>query len=460
MRRPTLNLQTIAVATIVVIGVGAFVRLLKGSDALTPNTDSRRPFNIVLLTDEEGSKGKVVRAMRDGKVLGSYTCSAQDAEVAWLYYNGPQTAHVPESMPLATGEDQGSWLYDWYSNGPLMRVVFHKQYVVKPRSVSLLFPAYVDRRGETLSTATIRLTHFAEVIRYLAPPSADEARLAETDVRAEYEDTPGYSHLNLISVRPTLKEMEKAHEMMDFKIIESTYQPEGTNEINVFDGKTDAVKVRIDRYRYVDSIVYLHYTNAQIATIDGANVLRLPTTQVIGNLLDATATVIKHIPDRSRGPSHGRSVGEMVVTLDRKQHPEVNFSPLARLESLSPSLESMGLDLLRVRLGQTYDKVLERRGPRSESTTGTIPEIRIGVRISTPVKYATKTYVLPIHHVKRDKPQGQIDYGNFYGDLAYGNEHGWLLIEPTIKLYLPGATTTIVPRFSSLGSSGSPGSTR
>jgi len=389
--------QSLCAVIVAIVAILIFVNSLRGSP--TPNA-VRMPsqhFDITLLADEAASPGKTIKAVKDGRILGSYTCSAQDASVAWLYDNGATKLDqglIDQSAMFAVGGAQAAdesgrpFPFSHVQVGPVVRLVFPRGYAKQPASILFkVFDGRFDHEAKN-ETKIIKLTHFALPIRSISAPSPSEAKASESDAIAICETQPNG---------------KLAHEIVDVQVVSSSYCPEGSEVPNAteYATDTDAVKVRVDRYKSVESITTLIYKDAQIADVNGVRTLRFPTTQDIGYVLDAKAWIQKLLPISNQRSSRSSATGDLLVRLDRKQHLETRFSPKASLASIFPPIAALGLNRIRFRIGDTgYGEDQTSRTKPNQSFTSTVPELKIGIRVTTPVKISSHILILPVHHIK------------------------------------------------------------
>ncbi|MDR3690709.1 MAG: hypothetical protein P4L46_15125 [Fimbriimonas sp.] len=409
MNGPNSTWKAILAGLVTLFAVFAFRSILKPDPSQLPTPMPKVGVDFRLLAQAAASPGKVIPAVKDGRVLASYTCTPQDGAIAWLYdYASTQTvqgsvvvgAPVPgygyvDGGPVVA-DGRGRPLPDWVQQkGPLKLVVIPRGYATKPAGVRVLVADGLTPD----SFETIPISAFAEPIQCLAKPSVDETASAEESLglTAVCEVIDGESDW--------IQLQDRQHRDVGGRIIRSSFCPEGLFDPRNYGRETDAVEVLTEDRKEVDSFETLTYRNAQISDVNGIRALRLPTTQVVGHVLDATATIQKLMPFSNQRPGHASANGDMFIRLDRKTHPRRDGIPTAEVDGISPSVDELGLDLLRLRIGDSGTGVdlvgtrgIHRIGPH------TIPVLTIKIRIRNWVIQKSKRYVLAVHHVHRPKP--------------------------------------------------------
>ena len=403
----------------IVIVIGSMLTLFKVKSAMEPDqlVAQTRRFNVVVLNQAAASPGKVVLAVKDGKTIGSYTCTAQDAEVAWLYDAGATKSSIGEGSGLpwdfAPGPpvDENNRVFPirCLQKGELIRLRIPRGYAQKPLRVS--FPVFdgVVTASSIPKRKTIVLDQFAEPTRCIPPMTPSEIAAADKLVQINCYVVPGgepYTHLTLA---PEVKKRFEDHsESWREDLLSTAYCPEGDGEpeFSHYVDQLDAVKVRVNRYHYTQSVVNLTYKKAQIVTVDGVKELQFPTTQHVGMLEDAEATIEKSQALPKRRSKDSSTSGLILVKVQRHPH-GIDSESEASFAGMTPSIESLGIDVLHIRLGGNSIGVdLKRKGNQSLSSPTIIPELTISVRIRKPHKFASDTMVLPIHlHHVKTKPK-------------------------------------------------------
>jgi len=410
MKKPLLTLQSLGAVIVVLVAIGALVKVMKANEPQKPiqHVDPFRTWEITLLNEEAAAPGKVVQAVKDGRVVGTYTCTAQDQAVAWVYDEGGNHNEIsqPETQPI--DEKNRHYQLSTDVKGPLVRIVVPRGHSVKPSSLAVTFHRYNQDSKSQVVAKVITLTKFADPIRVLPTPSPSAAKAAESIVTATCTTRPdGYSDVSIVTNPPMLKALRERHEYFSLTELSSSFFPEGPTPPNLFSicDDTDAVKVAVSHYKTVETTVYLTYHNAQVVSVNGLRALRFPTTQEIGSVLDAKATIQKLMPIINQKSAHASSIGELLVRLERLPHQSADGNPTASFASISPSVDSLGLDLLRFRLGDiTCGEDLQGHRHLGQPSITTIPELKIGIHISRNVKISSQTYVVPVHHLQAKKP--------------------------------------------------------
>ena len=418
MKKPPISLQSVGVGIVAVVAIVVFAKTVGAYIRSKPTQLLNRRYHITLLSDEEGSPGKVIRAIRDGRVIGSYTCTNQDAEVAWLY-DDDATSLDHSDIVLTSYDSRGIPFPSLkHQVGHAIRITVPRGYSTRPDSLSIPVLEGVSTPKFMPKTKNIKLTHFAVPVRCLMNPTPVQEPISRSILTAKAEQlSNGCSYMNY---QPAHR-----HEFLHMTILSSTYCPEGSQipDLYYYGSQTEAVKMRVDRYELVDKVTYLVYRNAQIVTINGNRTLRLPTTQIVGLIGDATAIVEKLNPIASKKTHDAHSIGELLVRLRRVRHPEVKYSPIASFASLDPDIDSLGLDLLRFRLVDFgFGEDLLPHIPVKSASMGTIPEIKIGIKITTPVRISTNTIVVPIEHTKQVRTENSQGPQNHSSSLLHDVE--------------------------------------
>jgi len=442
MRNSFSNIQKLATAFVVLVAIIALGKTVRVSGVAKTAPQPRRQqflevlggpmhwaartYDISLLNEEAAAPGKIVRAVKDGRIVGSYTCTSQDAEVAWFFDDaykergggmrfkraGPWVERIAPDEPVATDEDHRPFPFTRFEKGPLIRIVFPKGYASKPKSISFKLYDGLQTWESHPTIKTVQLTHFADPARCVPRASQPETAASESILKADCNDFPGgRSAVQFEEINPTEKDLYDRHEFQDFRILSSSYCPEGIFEPEFYFNETDTVRVCVDRYKVIDKMTYLVYKNPQLALVNGVRTLRLPTTQDVGFFANAKALIRKLLPVPVPRGSHALAVGSLTIHIERKLQSDVKYGPRASLASIYPPVDSLGLDLLKIRvvdsgLGSLCGEDIRPSGAISQTPLTNIREIKIGVLVSTPVKISSKTLVLPLHHLAADRHIG------------------------------------------------------
>ena len=397
MKKSSVALQTIAVAIMAIAAVIVLIKQLKGDDVTAPAPIRERAYKLRLLSQEAASDGKVVSAIKDGKVIGGYKCTAQDAAVAWLFDDGATKYSQIEVLPTITDGSRQYHNFGWFTDGPLMRVVFPRGYRSKPKSVAITFRP----PGRYGASQAFQMTHFADPTRFLQAPKNAQPSGPDPDVSAQCTVTPdGSMSIHVDSIHPSIQEMALRREKLQYHVLCSSFCPPGPQSPYFeFGNESDAIQIIVNRYREVDSVVTLIYKNAQIESVNGVRLLRLPTTQDVGTILGNKATVQKLLPFPSTQRNQSKSEGDMIIRLDRKSQILAWEYPRAEIIGISPTVDQLGLDILKFRIADTYSTTL-RSTKKSATGAFVIPELKIFVRITDWKRLGSENLVLPVQHVR------------------------------------------------------------
>ena len=329
------NLTGTAIVAVVIIAAASVITFFRVKSAAEPAPvigQSRR-FNYELLTQQAASPGKVVRAVKDGKVLASYTCTSQDAAVAFLFDSQEPTSEKPEMFGLpadiGTGQawDEQNHAYPirCLQKGALIRLRVPRGYSKKPKTVSFRVFDGLDTSTSIPKLKSIVLDQFAEPERSIPPLTMKEIKSADDILRIDsyfYSNWVGYTNMKLAP--HVQSELQKNNESWTEDLLSTAFCPEGTDEpeFDRYRSQLDVIKVRINRIRHRKRVITLTYRNAQIVTIDGERVLQFPTTQQVGMLEDAQASIDKQMLAPKITGKHEPSSGRLLIRIQRLRHPK------------------------------------------------------------------------------------------------------------------------------------------
>jgi len=88
----------------------------------------------------------------------------------------------------------------------------------------------------------------------------------------------------------------------------------------------------------------------------------------------------------------------MIIRLDRKSQILAWEYPRAEIIGISPTVDQLGLDILKFRIADTYSTTL-RSTKKSATGAFVIPELKIFVRITDWKRLGSENLVLPVQHV-------------------------------------------------------------
>jgi len=409
------SLQGLVVGLLAVIGVAAVVRNL-GRFAKDPGY-VRPPegpkFQLDVLAQEAAVPGKIIHAKLEGKDLLNYTCTDQDAAIAVFTMRDLQT-HA-ESVPhvVSTLDPEGhGYSTRIISEKGISILIVRAGFSKRPSSIEVIlnqdrdYAVYRQQGG-------IKFTKIAEPRRVLSPPSPKDAAENEKFAKATVDDATGQLH-----IRPGAKYYSRG-ERVTVHVVGTSYSNSplefavGPEAITYFGAGNDAVKVRLDRYRYEDTITTLTYKNASIVQRGGQIVLLLPSEQEVGSILGIPA-ILANLSIPRKGATvkkPGPPRGEIRLTFDPTSQRSTlsaagNPPTELRLERVLPSLEQLGLETVRVMvIGNNtelagFDTTLKSSLRVGTPALSTIPEFKLMIRVSKPTKVSSKTVVLPVHRVK------------------------------------------------------------
>ena len=422
MKQNQARTRSAAIFIIVLLSVVTFIKIKPGHDP-TPEfiVGQARRYNYTLLTQEAAVPGKIVLAIKDGKVLGSYRCTSQDAVVAWIYDSERESSDKREHSGISaagfigkvTDEKNQEFPIRCLQIGHLIRLRIPRGFAIKPQGIAITVLDGYYSQTSIPRQKTIVLSQFAEPKRFTRPPINAEVSSADKILRAECYVLPsGASNTTIVPVQPAWSEVLAKHESWSAEVISTAYCPEGPDEpdISHYGNQTDAIKVRINRFRYRDSLSYLTYRNARIMTVDGVRMLQLPTTQRVGKLQDAPATIERSQLPRSKKTLHQLSSGYLLIKLQRHSHKMEQAVGAASFVSLTPTIDDLGLDILHIRIGGNSVGVdLVPKGQKRSVQISVIPELKIAINISTSYKFASDTLIIPVHtHILHDKSPSRV----------------------------------------------------
>jgi len=168
---------------------------------------------------------------------------------------------------------------------------------------------------------------------------------------------------------------------------------------------TTALKVRLERYQYIESTETLVYRNASVSSIDGKRSLLLPSSQTIGNIRGTAVTVDQLIAPRH--PSkEDKNEGTISIKLNRAtSNLPAYLAPTVRIMGIQPMADEMGLDVIHTRLAEADPSDFPAKTAPVVSKISSIPEIRITLRITTPTLISSQEVTVPLRHGPTPKPQ-------------------------------------------------------
>ena len=414
--------QILAVCLFAIVGVFVGVRAIRSSGSRSTSfATSTTKIQVDLITEEAASQGKIIEARDKGVVTIRYVCTEKDAAVAMVTARDMQTG--TDVFPLvieAKDQDRKSYSVDVKPGSPASLLVLRNGFAKKPKFVDI----WIMAMGRPSSPVKIHLTKFGEPVKLIRPPSQLDARKVEQKANAVLNDTDGF-------INVTYNASLLPNEIVVPKVLATTFESgRGGDTISPYVDETsrretDAVKVRLDHFRVKSSITTLTYTNAKIQSISGRTILAFPFDQQVGSLLgfpvqlkDLHARIAPKIPGKTTPP---QEIYLEVSTAHTSSDPPINqgVESKIRLVGVSPPLESLGIDALRVKLyassnkiGSTgeaginagFDQTLHASGSPVSNPPSELRELQFKVMIDLPTKVFSETLVLPVQHINRPGP--------------------------------------------------------
>ena len=363
----------------------------------------------VLLAEEEAYAGKVITVSGHGSTLATITCKPYDAAVAVV--SMPTPRGESELLPMvdqATDGDGRSYIADIATQESFLFVTIERGFAHTPKQVTVKihFFAPRDSKRQAVAQISIPFTKIAPAKRLLSPPTGKNLVEAEKYATAEYIENKKFL---AIKPKPGLAAYAST---MAYSFSPPEALKDGMWVSNpTYTGDQDAVMVRLDYPRAIDTQFSLTYKNAEIAKLNGVNVLQLPSDQTVGTIQGQTATIQKF--DWSKKvKSLKRSHGDVLIKVKRLA-PHLagrifmmgnSMSvPSLTLLRVTPPVSDLGLDWLQVSIdAYLFHTRIDAATKNNEPLTSKIPELKIDFRLQRIEFPRSQTIVLPIHRVKSD----------------------------------------------------------
>ncbi len=402
--------QTIYVPIIVVVAVAAAILINRRSTAEPPHGPPRLPdpdFQVDVLAQEEATPGKIIRISgASGAEALKYTCTADDAAIAVFTIRDKESGEaIPAMIKSAKDTNQRDYSASISVGGPICVLSLKREFAVKPKVVNVNVG-----NGHVLGSkeVTIPLSKIADPVRLFVPPRGAKAAAAEKIARATFVRDRKYIDVKV--VRPLPPDMVEYVDLLD-----TSFGP-AIMGFGILADCPDAVRVRLRRYRRIPIEYELIYKNAKVLHLNGTNFLSLPTKQLMGEMEGLgvmggnRAPAEKGKSARKNLPSNQQldlawSVIPFPKTHATLQDPNGGYS-MGQVAAISPSIEDMGLDSLRLNLASGNIDNRYRAGlsamikatKKSElPKKAEIQELRIKVLMTHQEKVSTQEIILPVH---------------------------------------------------------------
>jgi len=370
---------------------------------------------IVVLDQEAAFPGKIIHIKQPGLSEFRYRCRPDDAAYSVFTFRDKHSGtDLGPEVKSAVDSSGNEYMVSTIGYSHVNILTLKRGFARRPSGVSVKVSV-----GNTGKACLMNLTKISDPVRELASPTADAASKAECFAKATYSDRNGLIFVTPIG--PTKPSMSTF-----VRILASTYSSWSPYEhrsaipFNTFYGKSvEAIQTRLDRIRSEQSESTLVYRNAKVVDVNGKHFLYLPTQQNIGTVIGQTAVLSNHLPIQKQGyiPKSTLANEELEVrwfskSNDGLSRPRLEYRdtpyPTIQIESVSPNLEEMGLDSLKVIVSgsnRTFGpmhgvtKAFRSAIHPSAPTLREIPELKIRLRVTVYSLVSSQTVVLPVHHI-------------------------------------------------------------
>ncbi len=372
-------------------------------------------FQLDVLQQEKATPGKVFKVTDpNGSEVMKYVCAPDDAAIA-IFTMRDKFRGQSLRAAVSTARDMVSrnYLGVVMSNGPVKVLALKRGFSTKPDAVNVeIANAGVTgrRRG------TIRIEDIADPVRDVVPPPDTTTAEAEKSAFAKLNHDRTFVTVECRTPLPP-DQVEKA------VLVDSSYFPfilprrpfgfwplPNTSAVSI-----DAVKVRLDRFHKQSREVVLTYKDAKLVKVNGRNFVSLPKRQELGQIEGALIVASNKPPLEFGGHRLQSPPSNQVIELQwkfrRKRGERVDPTkavppPELELLSVSPKIDDLGLDTLRVSLNDAFmqgrrfsgfTEVLRSQQKSTHPLVIDIPKIEFRVRITHLQKISSRTLVLPVH---------------------------------------------------------------
>ncbi len=415
-------------------------RQVQPQKQIPSRSDSQMQISVI--AQVAATPGKQVHATQNGVESLSYTFKSDDAAIALFTLRDKRTGKNGIPYLMEARDPQGH-LYraviETFGDVNVNLVAVKRGFSVRPSSVAITISSGglpEDRRF------VINVKNIDAPRRVLSPPTPSLAISSKKVAEVDVDDVGGNIRIRTVESPPKGGYFKTSFVALSyFDVPESGFWP---FEPSLYCKALDAAKIRIDRMKPVLSETTLVYSNAQVIQANGKNFLSLPKLQRVGTVAGYTVSLGNRIPYKREVPLNKRGKNDQEVDLRFSEaEPIVKgsvkaFDPrqgrhggqpidasLIEILDVSPSVEAMGLDSLRLQVaGGNVDvldgsnhgrvgrinmtgiptnsfKTIYARRRASGSTISAIPELKIHLRATKFILESTRTLVVPVHHISQ-----------------------------------------------------------
>ena len=355
---------------------------------------------IQFVTAAEASRGRILKINDENGAAAEYKCGPADAAVAALTAVSDVRGSTMR-LEAQTGVDENGSRYSvgLHKEGKFFFVTVHRGFSHIPRTVNvdLWFSAIRDDRVQTRTTYKLQFKRFAPPVRVISPLSGPKLVEAEKHAYAEY-----------VVDRQSIVVDVAPRDHAGYVLLARSFQNDENIRISlaenplaqgIYDDQSDAVLVELRSSRPTESWWNVSYKNAEIHIVDGHRVLWFPKTEATGLLNNETSSIHQ---------TNTRPENTFTSEINISVSPRLRLrSPLdvLSLESISPSLEEMGLESLQVDVNSIGLHVVKKSNPGSKTKTiDKVPNLTLRFKAIGNATSLLATYALPIHRVQSVKP--------------------------------------------------------
>ncbi|MDR3692937.1 MAG: hypothetical protein P4L46_26390 [Fimbriimonas sp.] len=395
-------------------------RSVEGAD---PAKVPPHSYEVDLLTEEACSDGQVVQSVPPDHRHLTYRCTSQDAAAAWVSVRDVRSGK-PASFVRASAEDDAHRRYVTVVReiDQAVLICLERGFSTHPGHVSVKLE--FGRIKEPVQNALLTFSRIASPVAVIQPPVNGIPR----PMTATFLSGPNTLTYSL--ARPLAPGEHLAAHVLATTYCQAASDSEGLpNEfVTAYGGDSDAIKVRLDRYRLEDKEVVLHYRNARIAKVDGFYTLILPTDQIVGVLGKDSAVIrSQKMPSETVVQTTIPHASLNIVLENQRKALQYDAgvnAPIApptapsadakwTFLGMSPRLDDLGLAWLALRIRQRPDphsdkptsslfaQVIRSSSAKHKGLPMEVPSLDLRFRIRAPSIIDSTTAVLPLHYKKK-----------------------------------------------------------
>jgi len=390
-----------------------------------------RSFRVDLVTEEACAPGKIVRAIVHGKTVAEYPCAPLDSAAAWIEIHDQQNGHKPDFCSSTASDDKGN-LY-WTATkqiGDRYLVRVANGYAHQPGSISVRID--YGRDHENPQNSVLKFTHLAEPKIVLAPLNESQRLSAQKLASASFISGHKIFAVNLL--QPSSKDEFIYPHVLATSYCEgsggsaATAKPLPIDFMSAYGNQTETVMLKLQRYRVRESLVKITYKNARLSHVNDVPIIECPTTQELGEMAGIAAKMsAQSSGDRvNSGAKHIRSVltvdlGSTAVDGQSDFDPNSEFGLIKKarqrfeFESISPSLQELGLEELSVELRypaspdhstrsqKEFSQTIRNPLPTKSVVDQNIGSLSLTFKVYTPEPLSFQVATVPINHRGRER---------------------------------------------------------